>query len=188
MRHEKRRTAGRARPLSLLLVAALLGSACADSRSTGNSNTNSNQGALTADASAPAQYPAAQAAPGPGALSAAKTQPAGTTGYSNYDGDAAAERDASGEAYAKIDENPFLEAARAPLSTFSIDVDTASYSNTRRFLNDGRLPPRDAVRIEELVNYFTYEYPQPDGQTPFSVSAEVAECPWDTQHKLVHIG
>ncbi len=88
----------------------------------------------------------------------------------------------------KIDENPFLDAARAPLSTFSIDVDTASYSNTRRFLNDGRMPPRDAVRIEELVNYFTYDYPQPEGQTPFSVSAEVAECPWNTQHQLVQIG
>jgi Ca-activated chloride channel family protein len=93
-----------------------------------------------------------------------------------------------GEAYAKIDENPFLDAARAPLSTFSIDVDTASYSNTRRFLNDGQLPPRDAVRIEELVNYFSYEYPQPDGQTPFSVTAEVADCPWNTRHRLVHIG
>ena len=95
---------------------------------------------------------------------------------------------ARGESYAKIDENPFLEAARAPLSTFSIDVDTASYSNTRRFLNDGQLPPRDAVRIEELINYFPYDYPQPTGNAPFSVTAEVAGCPWNPQHKLVHIG
>ena len=98
------------------------------------------------------------------------------------------EERASGERYAEIDENPFLDATRAPLSTFSIDVDTASYSNTRRFLSEGRLPPRDAVRIEELVNYFPYEYPQPDGAAPFSVTAEVAECPWDARHKLVHIG
>ena len=88
----------------------------------------------------------------------------------------------------RIDENPFLEASRAPLSTFSIDVDTASYSNTRRFITDGQLPPRDAVRIEELVNYFSYDYPQPAGQAPFSVTTEVAECPWNTQHKLAHIG
>jgi Ca-activated chloride channel family protein len=93
-----------------------------------------------------------------------------------------------GESYAKIDENPFLEAARAPLSTFSIDVDTASYSNTRRFINGGQLPPKDAVRIEELVNYFSYDYPQPTGVAPFSVTAEVADCPWNSRHRLVHIG
>ena len=95
---------------------------------------------------------------------------------------------ARGESYAKIDENPFLEAARAPLSTFSIDVDTASYSNTRRFLSEGRLPPRDAVRIEELINYFSYDYPQPSGSAPFSVTAEGADCPWNARHRLVHIG
>ena len=99
-----------------------------------------------------------------------------------------AEEPARGESYAKIDENPFLEAARAPLSTFSIDVDTASYSNTRRFLSEGRLPPRDAVRIEELINYFSYDYPQPSGAAPFSVTAEVADCPWNLRHRLVHIG
>ena len=92
------------------------------------------------------------------------------------------------EAYSRIDENPFLEAARAPLSTFSIDVDTASYSNTRRFLNDGRLPPKDAVRIEELINYFSYDYPQPVGNAPFSVVTEVSECSWNNAHRLVHIG
>src|ERR687886_1015703 len=92
------------------------------------------------------------------------------------------------ESYSHIDENPFLEAARAPLSTFSIDVDTASYSNTRRFLGEGRLPPRDAVRIEELINYFSYDYPQPDGQTPFSVTAEVADCPWNLRHRLLPNG
>jgi Ca-activated chloride channel family protein len=92
------------------------------------------------------------------------------------------------ESYGRIEENPFIEAARAPLSTFSVDVDTASYSNTRRFINDGRLPPKDAVRIEELINYFSYDYPQPEGTAPFSVRAEVADCPWDTSHRLVQIG
>ena len=94
----------------------------------------------------------------------------------------------SGEKYAEINENPFLDASRAPLSTFSIDVDTASYANVRRFLNNGQLPPKDAVRIEELLNYFEYEYPQPIGDVPFSVSTETAVCPWNTKHKLVQIG
>ena len=95
---------------------------------------------------------------------------------------------ANEEAYSHLDENPFLEVARAPLSTFSVDVDTASYSNTRRFLNNGQLPPKDAVRIEELINYFSYDYPQPVGTAPFSVTAEVAACPWNNRHRLVHIG
>jgi len=98
------------------------------------------------------------------------------------------DRSTDGERYAEISENPFLETVRAPLSTFSIDVDTASYSNVRRFLNNGQLPPKDAVRIEELVNYFEYDYPQPSGDLPFSVNTEVAVCPWNTNHKIVQIG
>ncbi|MDQ3754687.1 MAG: VWA domain-containing protein, partial [Acidobacteriota bacterium] len=98
------------------------------------------------------------------------------------------QREGNTEAYSHIDENPFLEVARAPLSTFSIDVDTASYRNTRRFLNEGQLPPKDAVRIEELINYFSYDYPQPVGDAPFSVTAEVSECPWNTKHRLIHLG
>lgn len=98
-------------------------------------------------------------------------------------------RDTAGaETYSEVEETPFYEVTRAPLSTFSIDVDTASYSNTRRFLNDGQLPPKDAVRIEELINYFPYDYPQPSGGAPFSVTAEAGECPWNAQHRLVHIG
>ncbi|MGC2235672.1 MAG: VWA domain-containing protein [Pyrinomonadaceae bacterium] len=93
-----------------------------------------------------------------------------------------------GERYAEINENPFLEVTRAPLSTFSIDVDTASYANVRRYLNDGNLPPKDAVRIEELINYFEYDYPQPVGNVPFSVNTEVASCPWNAKHKIVQIG
>ena len=93
-----------------------------------------------------------------------------------------------GERYAEINENPFLESARAPLSTFSIDVDTASYANVRRFLNDGQKPPANAVRIEELINYFDYDYPQPVGDVPFSVVTEAAGCPWNPNHKLALIG
>ena len=180
MRHEERRTARGARPLSLLLLAALLASACG--RSENVNSPAANQRAVQEEAEAP--RPAMDVA----ANESAKADALGRARRGVLAQPHPEERGDAGESYAEIDENPFLDAARAPLSTFSIDVDTASYSNTRRFLNGGRMPPRDAVRIEELVNYFSYEYPQPDGQTPFSVSAEVAECPWDTRHKLVHIG
>ncbi len=92
------------------------------------------------------------------------------------------------EEYSSINENIFHSPARNPLSTFSIDVDAASYSNIRRFINASQMPPKDAVRIEEMINYFDYDYPQPEGQDPFSVNTEVAVCPWDTDHYLVHIG
>ena len=101
-------------------------------------------------------------------------------------------REPSGEfntaAYDHILENPFLDAATNPLSTFSIDVDTASYSNARRFINEGSLPPKDAVRVEEMINYFTYDYPQPTGNEPFSINLDVAGCPWESSHRLVRIG
>ena len=92
------------------------------------------------------------------------------------------------ETYDRIYENSFLEASKKPLSTFSIDVDTASYSNMRRFLNQGQLPPKDAVRMEELINYFSYNYPSPTGADPFSVSTEISQAPWNPKHRLVHIG
>jgi Ca-activated chloride channel family protein len=92
------------------------------------------------------------------------------------------------EGYTTIHENEFLTASKNPLSTFSIDVDVASYSNLRRFLNVGQKPPIDAVRIEEMINYFTYSYPQPEGEDPFSINTELASCPWNENHKLVHIG
>ena len=92
------------------------------------------------------------------------------------------------EQYELIDENPFQLAAVEPLSTFSIDVDTASYANVRRLIRQGQLPPADAVRIEEMVNYFRYGYPEPEGTEPFSVSTEVAGCPWKSEHRLVRIG
>ncbi len=93
------------------------------------------------------------------------------------------------EQYAQTIENHFRSVARHPLSTFSIDVDTASYANVRRFLmTEGRLPPPDAVRIEEMINYFTYHYSPPSGHTPFSVQMEAAACPWQPEHRLVRIG
>jgi Ca-activated chloride channel homolog len=92
------------------------------------------------------------------------------------------------ESYKSIADNQFYTADRQPLSTFSIDVDAASYSNVRRFINDGQLPPKDAVRIEEMVNYFPYDYPQPAGDKPFSINTEIATAPWNPQHKLVQIG
>jgi Ca-activated chloride channel homolog len=92
------------------------------------------------------------------------------------------------ESYQPIDENPFQRPRTTPLSTFSIDVDTASYSNTRRLINSGQAPPKDAVRIEELINYFPYRYAQPQGQDPFSVNLEVGAAPWNPQHKLVQVG
>ena len=96
----------------------------------------------------------------------------------------------AGEQYAPIVENAFQSPSTEAhaLSTFSIDVDTASYANTRRFLNNGQLPPPDAVRIEELVNYFKYKYPQPKGDDPFSVNMEMADCPWHPGHKLLRVG
>jgi Ca-activated chloride channel homolog len=92
------------------------------------------------------------------------------------------------EGYNRIYDNSYQRASNNPLSTFGIDVDTASYSNVRRFINSGVMPPKDAVRLEELINYFTYDYPQPKGDRPFSINTEVANAPWNSQHKLVHIG
>jgi Ca-activated chloride channel homolog len=92
------------------------------------------------------------------------------------------------EAYDHLDENPFRRVSLDPLSTFSIDVDTASYANMRRFLNAGTLPPPGAVRIEELINYFRFDYRQPSGDAPFSITTELAVCPWNTRHRLALIG
>ncbi|HEY9703494.1 MAG TPA: von Willebrand factor type A domain-containing protein, partial [Allocoleopsis sp.] len=98
------------------------------------------------------------------------------------------ENTANNEKYDLISENPFYSVIENPLSTFSIDVDTASYSNVRRFINEGQLPPKDAVRLEEMINYFNYEYAQPKDSTPFSVNTEISESPWNPSHKLVQIG
>jgi hypothetical protein len=92
------------------------------------------------------------------------------------------------EEYDRIHENQFVRVVDKPLSTFSIDVDAASYSNIRRFLSGGALPPKDAVRIEEMINYFSYEYPQPRNHQPFSITTELGQCPWNKNNQLVLIG
>lgn len=92
------------------------------------------------------------------------------------------------EGYAAVTENGYKDVRHNPLSTFSIDVDNASYSNVRRFINLGQRPPEDAVRIEEMINYFRYDYPDPEGPVPFSVYTELAACPWNSEHYLMHIG
>jgi Ca-activated chloride channel homolog len=96
--------------------------------------------------------------------------------------------DLSQEEYNLINENPFQLVKVSPLSTFSIDVDAASYSNMRRYINQNQLPPKDGVRIEELINYFKYDYPQPTNNKPFSLTTEISQTPWNPQHKLVQIG
>lgn len=92
------------------------------------------------------------------------------------------------EAYETFEENKFENPALAPLSTFSIDVDNASYTNIRRFLNNGQVVPKDAVRVEEMVNFFKYSYPQPAGDAPFSINTEYGSAPWNPKHKLLKIG
>lgn len=95
---------------------------------------------------------------------------------------------APGNRYGKLVDNSFLSPWKAPLSTFSVDVDTASYTNMRRMIQSGQSVPKDAVRIEEMINYFSYDYPQPVGEHPFSVSVETASCPWNEEHRLVKVG
>ena len=92
------------------------------------------------------------------------------------------------EEYRHIVENAWRSPLRDPLSTFSSDVDAGSYTNVRRYLNTGALPPKDAVRVEEMINYFAYEYPEPRGEHPFSVTTELAEAPWNDNHKLLLVG
>jgi len=100
---------------------------------------------------------------------------------SNYD-------NLNDEEYSQFAENKFRFAQEEPLSTFSVDVDAASYSNMRRFINRGSMPNKDAVRIEELINYFSYNYPEPTGSDPVRITAEVGNCPWNSQNRLVRIG
>ncbi|HUX53159.1 MAG TPA: von Willebrand factor type A domain-containing protein [Williamwhitmania sp.] len=105
-------------------------------------------------------------------------------GYANF----APSATYTDESYSKISENGFKRTTDSPLSTFSIDVDRASWSNIRRFLNLGQNPPKDAVRIEEMVNYFNYSYPEPSGNHPYGITTEVAACPWQEGHLIMQIG
>ncbi len=97
-------------------------------------------------------------------------------------------QDFNTEEYSAITENTFMSAVSDPLSTFSIDVDTASYTNIRRMINNGQRIPADAVRIEEMINYFNYDYPDPKPGEPFSVNTEMTDCPWNSDTKLLRIG
>ena len=92
------------------------------------------------------------------------------------------------EEYDKIEENAFKEVKQTPVSTFSIDVDNASYSNIRRYLDAAEMPPVGAIRIEEMINYFDYDYAQPQGEDPFSINTEISTAPWNADHHLIHIG
>lgn len=92
------------------------------------------------------------------------------------------------EGYSTIRENDFRAVSKNPLSTFSVDVDRAAYSNVRRHINNGALPPVDAVRIEEMINYFDYDYAEPQGDAPFGVHTELSSCPWNADHLLLQIG
>ncbi len=94
----------------------------------------------------------------------------------------------STESYKKNPENDFMNVKVNPLSTMSVDVDRASYSNVRRFINQGQRPPADAVRVEEMINYFDYDYSQPKGEDPILISTELVDCPWQKDHKLLRIG
>jgi Ca-activated chloride channel homolog len=102
--------------------------------------------------------------------------------------DVVREQELNTEDYDNIIDNRFQTALRSPLSTFSIDVDAASYSNIRRYIENGSLPPAGAVRIEEMINYFDYSYEQPKSPDPFLIHTEMSLCPWNHQHRLVHIG
>lgn len=103
-------------------------------------------------------------------------------------GDTVKQDDFNTEEYDRIYENPFVSVINKPLSTFSVDVDRAAYANVRRMLQNNQKPYPDAVRIEEMINYFNYDYPQPKGVDPFSVNLEIAACPWSKTHQLLSIG
>jgi len=134
--------------------------------------------------SQPLQGRAAGIAVNGNAGSASKMKIRGATTFNGY----YSNNDFNTESYDHISENEFHKVTDDPLSTFSIDVDAASYSNVRRFLNANQLPPAGAVRIEEMINYFSYHYPQPTNAAPFSINTELSDCPWNTKHKLVMIG
>lgn len=160
---------------AMLLLASVLVQGCATSKKDKPVDQ-------VIDASAPAPV----SVPQPAASTAADGLPNVELERLLFEGDAPPER--SAESYARVAEGGFYTVTQAPFSTFSIDVDTASYANIRRFINDGQRPPRDAVRIEEMLNYFDYDYPAPVGDAPFATLTEVATCPWKPEHYLARIG
>ena len=119
---------------------------------------------------------------------AASTTQAGAYAEATAAGAPVASSEFNTEEYNQIVENSYMSVSSSPLSTFSADVDTASYSNVRRMINDGSQIPADAVRIEEMINYFSYDYPEPEGDDLFTVTRELADCPWNSESKLLMIG
>lgn len=105
-----------------------------------------------------------------------------------YNGESPGEVQVPGDRYNEFEENPFVDVIDAPVSTFSIDADGASYANIRRFINNGELPPPDAIRTEELINYFNIDYPESQSGHPLSLNGEVSSCPWSPANKLIRIG
>lgn len=159
--------------VALFFISAIQLSGCYGTKKMGEPDQR------TAEKSRPAQRHRVQLdalmaiAPAPGATAIDETRPT---------------PDFNTEEYDLIRENVFKDTLQNPLSTFSIDVDTASYSNLRRFINMHRMPPKDAVRIEEMINYFDYDYPEPKTKHPFSITTELGPCPWNSNNHLVHIG
>jgi len=142
------------------------------------------------NAGAAKYYKAAQGDGGiaSGLAEAEKAAPADASAFEEREVTLAREGVSNTEDYARIVDNAFLRADKEPLSTFSIDVDTASYANVRRFLTQGQRPPKDAVRIEELLNYFPYNYTPPSEDKAFAANVEIARCPWNADHRLARIG
>lgn len=109
----------------------------------------------------------------------------GNNGYYNYNVPAPV---ADNESYKGLTENKFTNSVNEPLSTFSVDVDAASYSNIRRFINGGQMPPEDAVRVEEMINYFKYDLAGPKDNEPVAIHTELSSAPWNPKHHLLRIG
>jgi Ca-activated chloride channel family protein len=180
----------------LLVLYALIGFlwACSQSKTAdGNATTEASGGEQQNIAYAPAPMDAAPAPMTDAMISEEAAYmppppPADSKKAERKKDDDEAKEKFNTEQYNTIVENPFVTPQSNPLSTFSIDVDAASYTNCRRVIEMGQLPQKDMVRIEEFVNYFDYEYPNPTGEHPFSINTEVATCPWNSQNYLVHIG
>ena len=157
--------------LGALIVCTSLLAGCGEARKVAFDPGVPRSAAAKADVASPA-FPGVANLDPPDDVGHAETQPDGL----------------NTETYDHVVDNHFLKVLDHPLSTFSIDVDTAAYSNMRRYLTQGQLPPPGAVRIEELLNYFHYDYPNPIDGVPFSTNVEIADCPWNARHRLVRIG
>ncbi|MDD3921661.1 MAG: von Willebrand factor type A domain-containing protein, partial [Eubacteriales bacterium] len=146
---------------------------------------------LASGCAAPAAAPAADASYPTDSVwyaPAAEAPAAEVPSYYDSGANVAPEAPHNTEEYSAITENGFRTVATSPLSTFSADVDTASYANIRRMIESGLRPEADAVRIEEMLNYFPYDYPAATGEEPFSVTTELSDCPWNRDAKLLLIG